>query len=124
MGDLTKNFSRAEFACRCGCGFDDVDLRLVEGLQIIRDHFGKPVTVNCGCRCKAHNKEVGSTSKQSQHTLGKAADIRIEGVTPVAIARFASTIERFNKGGIGVYETFVHLDIRGKTARWGKAWRS
>ena len=28
MGDLTKNFSRSEFACKCGCGFDDIDLVL------------------------------------------------------------------------------------------------
>ena len=27
MGDLSENFSRSEFECKCGCGFATVDVR-------------------------------------------------------------------------------------------------
>ena len=36
MGDLTDNFSRSEFACKCGCGADAISLDLVERLQLLR----------------------------------------------------------------------------------------
>ena len=29
MGDLTKNISRYEIACKCGCGFDTIDIEVV-----------------------------------------------------------------------------------------------
>ena len=37
MGTVSKNFSRSEFACKCGCGFDAVDVDLLAGLQALRD---------------------------------------------------------------------------------------
>ncbi|MGV4419604.1 hypothetical protein ACQ1QE_10610 [Ornithobacterium rhinotracheale] len=52
---------------------------------------------------------------------GKAADIRVDGVTP---ERLASIIERLiyngkmKQGGLGIYPTFVHYDIRGTKTRW------
>ena len=45
MGDLTKNFNRFEFACKCGCGFDDIDLKVVQALQKLRDKLDKPIHV-------------------------------------------------------------------------------
>ena len=44
---LTKNFKRSEFACKCGCGFDDIDLKLVNIIQIIRDEVG-PIRIPPG----------------------------------------------------------------------------
>lgn len=118
MGDLTKNFSRSEFKCKCGkCNSDYVDIRLVKGLQELRDLIGKPIIINCGTRCKAHNAEVGGVSN-SQHVLGRAADIRVEGLTPAKVADFAEKIPVFLNGGIGRYKTFTHVDVRGHKARW------
>jgi len=122
MGDLTKNFSRWEFACNCGCGFDRIDMELVENLQSIRDQFTMPIHVSSGCRCAEYNNSIGS-KPTSQHVLGKAADIWIADVRPIYIARRAVKLACFKYGGIGVYDTFVHLDVRGKTARWGRKWR-
>ncbi|MBN2327421.1 MAG: hypothetical protein JXR73_09720 [Candidatus Omnitrophica bacterium] len=123
MGDLSRNFSLWEFECRCGCGFGDIKPLLVSSLQKIRDHFGKPVHVNSGCRCAEHNRRVGG-SKISQHLYGLAADIRVEGATPEETARFAVTLAPFRDGGIGVYAWGVHLDIRHEgPARWGRKWR-
>ena len=55
MGDLSKNFSRSEFECSCGCGFDDVSVELVELLQEIRDEIEEPIAITSACRCKEHN---------------------------------------------------------------------
>jgi len=74
------NFTRDEFACGCGCGFDDIDPLLVSALQRLRDEVQRPVVVNSGCRCKSHNAAVKG-SKSSQHLRGKAADIKIDDMT-------------------------------------------
>ena len=120
MGDLTTNFSRSEFACRCGCGFDRVDPRLVAWLQDLRDTLGSPIVVNSGCRCTRHNRAVGG-SPTSQHLAGRAADIRAPGVRLAELYRLAELHRQAEAGGIGVYPDggFVHLDVRGRRARWG-----
>ena len=56
---LSANFVAGEFACKCGqCKKIMVDSELVNRLQQIRDHFGVPVNVNSGYRCKTHNAAV------------------------------------------------------------------
>lgn len=116
MGDLTKHFDRKEFRCRCGCGNDNIDIRLVQKLENLRTMLGdKPIHINCGCRCFTHNIRVGGVDN-SQHLCGHAADIRVEGVAPSKVAAVAELV---GFGGIGIYKTFVHLDIRTKgKARW------
>jgi uncharacterized protein YcbK (DUF882 family) len=114
MGDMTENFNRAEFACKCHCGLNLVRPRLVLLLQAIREHFDKPVRVVSGTRCPRRNRQVGGARK-SQHLLGTAADIQIEGVSPQAVARFAATL-LLDSGGIKAYATFTHVDIR--PGRW------
>tara|TARA_R110002020_G_scaffold70277_2_gene182470 strand:+ start:1541 stop:2002 length:462 start_codon:yes stop_codon:yes gene_type:complete len=42
--------------------------------QPIRDHFGVPIGVSSGFRCKELNKAIGG-SKYSQHMIGEALDI-------------------------------------------------
>ena len=59
IDQLSKNFHRMEFACRCGCGLDTADYLLVIILQDVRNHFEKPVHVLSGSRCQAHNQTVG-----------------------------------------------------------------
>ena len=115
---LSKNFYRDEFECKCGCGFDSVDAMLVQGLQRLRDIMQAPVHINSGCRCKAHNDSLDNSSKKSQHVLGKAADIRVYGYTPEEVADFAKMLSEFADSGIGIYDTFVHLDVRKGRSRW------
>lgn len=108
---LAKNFFSDEFACKCGCGFETISMCLVKGLQILRDIVQAPVNINSGCRCVEHNAAVGG-SKKSQHILGKAADITVDGYTPEEVADFAELIPEFENGGIIIYDTWVHLDVR------------
>ncbi len=115
MGDLSNNFSNREFKCRCGCDRyrpQVVAKSLVWALQILRDHFKKPIIVHSGHRCEEYNRTIPGSKKTSQHIVGKAADIHIEGVDPRDIARAASEIKSFKNGGIGCYSWGVHLDIR------------
>lgn len=117
MGDLNKYFSREEFACKCGCGFDTVDYDLLSVLTDIREHFNAPVHINSACRCEAHNANEGG-SKNSQHLIGKAADIVVAaGCDPVLICRYLN-LAYPDMFGIGKYETFTHVDVRSKKARW------
>lgn len=124
MGDLTRNFSRAEFACRGSqcCGHSaPVSITLVWALQELREALGQPLAVSSGFRCLTHNRSLGSRDS-SQHPLGSAADVTPpEGVSVYWLAALAERIEAFKHGGIGVYPRagFVHLDVRrGGPARW------
>ena len=110
MGDISKNFNRAEFACHCGCGFDTVDVDTLKMVQDIRDHYNKPVIINSGCRCLKHNKNVGSKDT-SQHTKAKAVDIKIRDIAPEKIAFFVNE-KHPDKYGIIIHDNFIHLDPR------------
>jgi uncharacterized protein YcbK (DUF882 family) len=116
MGDLSKYFDRSEFKCKCGCGFDTVDHELIVVLEEIRLRFGKPVTINSGCRCERHNAEEGG-SKGSQHITGKAADIVVAGVHADSVADHL-VCKYQDKYGIGRYNGRTHIDVRSSKARW------
>lgn len=111
----SRHFRRQEFSCKCGCGFDTADHELVRTLDIIRDHFDKPVTINSACRCADHNRDVGG-SDNSQHLYGRAADIVVAGIDPALVAELANQMDC---GGVGEYDTFTHIDTRShQIARW------
>lgn len=118
MGDISKNFSRNEFSCRCGCGFDTVDAELLWVLQQIRDHYGKPVVITSGCRCVKHNERVKGASS-SQHVHAKAADIYISEISPKDLFDYLNA-QYPDQYGLGFYEKngFVHVDVRTQKARW------
>jgi len=120
MGDLSPNFARREFACRC-CGKAVVDPRLVAALQELRDLAGAPICINSGYRCEAHNRAIGGAVR-SRHRLGQAADIVIEGHTVAEMYRLAGQVPAFAAGGIGIYpdQGFLHVDVREWQARWGR----
>lgn len=121
---LTKNFSLHEFDCNCGCEMpDDVKKNvkeLAENLQNLRDKINKPVKITNSYRCVSHNKKVGG-AKKSQHLKGKAADIQVVKISPDDIADIVIDMMDegiFSIGGVGRYNTFTHVDIRGAEARW------
>lgn len=125
MGDLTKNFSLREFACKDGTAVPKQYVgnctELAQNLQAMRDHIKVPVRVTgSGYRTPSHNKKVKG-AKNSQHLYAKAADINADGYTPIELAAVIETLIAagiMKQGGIGLYKNFVHYDIRGKKARW------
>lgn len=107
---LSKNFRLDEFKCKCGkCDPILVDDTLIAWLQKIRDHFGKSVNVNSGYRCKDHNSnpKVGG-NPSSHHLKGMAADIRVEGITPEEVAKYAESIG-IKRIGLYTKRSFVHI---------------
>ncbi len=121
---LTENFSAEEFACKDGSETPcEVLVNLKElalNLQVLRDALGLPIHINSGYRSPAYNKKVGG-AKNSQHLLGKAGDITVQGYTPFDIkAKIESLIKqgKMKNGGVGLYPTFVHYDVRDYPARW------
>ena len=113
---VSTNFRVKEFACTDGSDPIFIDSDLVSILQKIRNHFGKSVTITSAYRTPGKNKAVGGET-YSQHLYGRAADIKVSGVTPKKVAAYAETLLK-GKGGIGTYSTFVHIDVRGTKARW------
>ena len=112
---LSTNFKVKEFACNDGTDPIFIDTDLVTVLQKIRTHFGKPVTITSAYRTPPHNKTCGGTT-YSQHLYGRAADIKISGVTPKKVADYAETL--LDNGGIGIYNAFTHIDVRTTKSRW------
>lgn len=113
---LSTNFKVKEFACTDGSDPIFIDSELVSVLQKVRSHFGKSVTITSAYRTPTKNKACGGTT-YSQHLYGKAADVKISGVSPAKVAAYAETLLK-NKGGIGTYSTFTHIDVRSTKARW------
>jgi uncharacterized protein YcbK (DUF882 family) len=128
---LTQIFSLDELACH-----DDtpvpaewVESRavpLAETAQAIRDYIGRPLSVISGYRTPAWIERVGG-AKGSQHVQAKALDLRAGNMTAADL--HAAVLELYEAGklprlgGLGLYRTFVHIDIRdrkadGSIARW------
>ena len=117
---VTKNFSRYEFDCPCGCGTQMVDPELAEKLQRIRDVVGKKIKITSGYRCLKRNQDAGGGTN-SRHRYGMAADWRLEdrSLNPVALGILA--VEA-GFGGVGIYwygnYALVHADTRNAKAPW------
>lgn len=126
MAKLTANFSLEEFKCKDGSNVPNEYLQnvieLAKNLQVLRDYIAKPIAINSGYRSPKYNaSEKVKGAKNSQHLLAKAADLRVEGITPKELANAIEKLIKAGKmkqGGIGVYKTFTHYDIRGTKARW------
>tara|TARA_B100001248_G_scaffold230185_1_gene189958 strand:+ start:119 stop:511 length:393 start_codon:yes stop_codon:yes gene_type:complete len=128
---LTKNFKLKEFECKGSCkdcnnkcsmplGVYENVIKLAGQLQFLRDYTGRAITINSAYRSPEHNAKVGG-SPTSQHILGKAADITIEGLKPAEVYRIIEDlIDMGNmlQGGLGSYDTFTHYDIRKTKSRW------
>jgi len=124
VGDLKEHFWRRELSCRC-CSKLGLAPLFLHKLESLRGDYGEPMSVNCGCRCPKHNKEVGGAPR-SMHLTNLSGDGIPEGLTgscavdihcPMesdnAVARERLIrLARERSWSIGHYETFVHLDCR------------
>ena len=121
---MTKNFKLKEFECKCGCDmplevYENI-IKLAGQLQFLRDYTGRPITINSAYRCPEHNRKSRGSSR-SQHLLGKAADITIQSLKPAEVFVLIEDLIDMGhmlQGGLGLYDTFVHYDIRKTKARW------
>ena len=116
MGDLSKNFSKLEIMCPCGCGTDKISPVLIEKLQKVRNIIGRPLIITSGVRCEFYNESI-KASMSSSHVpddsgTGNAVDIACtnsnERYELVEVAQ-----KFFQRIGIssGSYGGFIHLDV-------------
>lgn len=106
---ITPHFNSTEFMCKCGCGQIDVDVRLVERLEILRNILGCPIYVNSGYRCRQHDINVGG-SGTGTHTYGRAVDIHTDCYNAKEISEYANFL---GFGGIAfITNNDIHLDNR------------
>ena len=121
---MTKNFSKEEFDCNDGSEMPinvyHNMVKVANQLQTLRDYINKPIQVNSAWRSEEYNASIGGV-KNSQHIMGRAADIVIKGMTPIEVSKIIEELVGKGdmlQGGLGIYSSFVHYDIRGTKARW------
>ena len=114
---ITPHFKVREFACSDGSDVVFVAPSLVDILEAIRVHFGCPVTITSGYRTVSYNADLKNSSKKSQHCNGLAADIQVEGHTPLEVYNYTCSLLG-DHGGVGIYNTFVHVDVRASKSRF------
>lgn len=134
------NFTRKEFACKCGCGLDTIDFELLNMLEDGREYFTKKYgKVRCditgGNRCELHNEVVQKKynknyvpfSSKSTHKKAQGADHKYyyykKGswiqISPKEVYNYYDK-KYPNSVGVGYYKNRTHIDPRAKKVRWGK----
>lgn len=119
----TKNFKASEFACH-HCGQNQIDQKVIDLCQKIRDALGVPVRVNSGYRCAAHNAAVGGV-RGSKHTLGMAADLSssvpaIEMFDKVKQLQARGELPELGYCILYKRKNFIHVDIAKRAS--GNMW--
>lgn len=92
-------------------------IRLANYLESVRTKLGdKPIIITSWYRSPEHNARVGG-AKNSRHISGDAVDFYCNHISIKAIYK-ALDEWHGNQGGLGLYNSHIHLDIRGYHARW------
>lgn len=113
LGDLSANFSFAEFACKCGgrysaCRRVLATWELLHALEVYRAEVGGPVTIISGYRCPQHNATIPGAATASQHVTGLGVDVR--GQLTVGQVRKLGLFSGIGYGSRSGKVT--HLDVR------------
>ena len=111
--DRWPNFAFTELACsETGeCGMDEATM---DRLQLLRSHYGSPLTITSGYRSLTHPNEI-KKDRPGAHTHGRACDIAMHGEPAYSIVGRA---ENHGFTGIGIqqrsdvphHKRFIHLD--------------
>lgn len=110
---IAKTFNLKEFECPC-CKCVILHSDLLKFLIALRKLVKEPIHINSGYRCKQYNDQVGGTPK-SYHTFGMAADIHARNIDIPHLVIYA---QQAGFKGIGLYGTFLHLDVRPVKYHW------
>jgi len=107
------------------------DRKLYAALYVIQRKFNvaDPITINSGYRSDKTNQMLRAASIKrngratseapavnSQHLYARAVDFNVPGVPVKEVARY---VKQLGIGGLGVYDTFTHMDT-GRVRQWGK----
>lgn len=114
--NLEDNFKANEFECHCNeCEDQMVSVKLIDRLQLVRNDYGKSITITSGFRCDEHQKALQKVTKKkaakvSQHVFGEAADIMVPDNKDDAFILLKLLQKHFN--AVGIAKTFYHVDTR------------
>jgi uncharacterized protein YcbK (DUF882 family) len=86
-------------------------------LSQISARFGRQVIVTSGYRSPGANRRAGG-ARHSYHMSCMAADIKVPGVSPGAVARYARTLPAVGGVGFHTYTSAVHVDVAPRVATW------
>lgn len=112
-----KAYNAVDFKCK-RCLRNEIDHAIVSMCNKIFEITGRYYKINSGYRCSVHNKAVGG-SNTSSHLKGWAVDLETEN----SVTRFLllKALFQLNITRIGIYPTFIHIDID-KTKDQGVTW--
>ena len=136
---MTKNFTDAEFSCKCNSGKCEkagVHGWFIENLQKLRDQIGKPLIITSGYRCRFHPAEaVKKKTTPARHQQGIAADLYCPEMDLRDLYEAAVRCQLFTGIGVNPHAGFLHLDCRpaseaadwaynqqGQTVTWDGVW--
>lgn len=92
-------------------------IKLIDVLEWLRDYEVRtPILVNSWYRDPTYNYDIGGVQRSMHMTCG-AADIVKVGYEPYQVAGMLEAHPLSDQFGIGTYETFTHIDIRGMIGR-------
>jgi len=104
-------FTRDEFDCQ-ETGENEMSTEFLNMLDILREEANFPFVITSGYRSPNHSIEA-KKAKAGTHAQGIAADIRVNsGAERMVIIKAALAL---GFTGIGVADTFIHVDIRKTT---------
>lgn len=109
-----RYFTRDEFACKCGCGKNEMPDWFIHDLDELRDACGFALSVTSGWRCEDHPKEAVK-EKPGQHNIA-AADLMAHNGFQLYVIQEKAFELRFY--GIAAGKGFVHVDKRAKKTSW------
>ena len=109
--DGIKYFRKEEFACRCGCGADEMNKTLIKAAVKVREHFKAPVIVSSGRRCAKHNARVGGVSN-SRHIAnpGKAMDFCVSGFSASMTLEYVQKLPEI-RYAYAIDGSYVHMEV-------------
>lgn len=109
-----KYFKDSEFTCKCGCGTNFQKNGIKKVMDNIREHFGKPIIVTSGTRCRTHNARVGGVSN-SYHLYGNACDFVVDGVSSAKVMQYINQLKAQGlvRYAYSITSSATHVDTGG-----------
>ena len=97
-----------------------INPKLVIIVDALREIVDRPFHINSAFRTATHNARVGGEPR-SQHMFGRAVDISTSGWGHDDRMKLVIYARKLGIKGIGIYPSFIHLDVRvGPSAAWKK----
>lgn len=97
--------------------YNMLQVRPMFALDALRGVLGHSISINSGYRTPEHNNAVGGAPR-SQHLDGNAFDVSTKGWTKDQRANLIKYARKLGFTGVGIAQTFVHIDMAPRTAAW------